>query len=45
MKKEIIISAALNEVRIAITESGELAELFIEIPDKERLVGNIDRKG
>ncbi|MBS1537694.1 MAG: Rne/Rng family ribonuclease [Bacteroidetes bacterium] len=41
MKKEIIISAALNEVRIAITESGELAELFIEIPDKERLVGNI----
>ncbi|MBI3260079.1 MAG: Rne/Rng family ribonuclease [Ignavibacteriae bacterium] len=41
MKKEIIINAALNEVRIAITEGGELAELFIEIPDKERLVGNI----
>ncbi|MBK9248823.1 MAG: Rne/Rng family ribonuclease [Ignavibacteria bacterium] len=41
MKKEIIINAALNEVRIAITENGDLAELFIEIPDKERLVGNI----
>ncbi|MGA2296968.1 MAG: Rne/Rng family ribonuclease [FCB group bacterium] len=41
MKKEIIINYTLNEVRIAITENGKLAELFIELPDKERLIGNI----
>ena len=41
MKKEIIINAALNETRIAITEDGRLAEFFIEMPDKERSVGNI----
>ncbi len=41
MKKEIIINSALNEVRIAITEEGKLAEFFIETPDKEKSVGNI----
>jgi ribonuclease G len=41
MKKEIIINAALDEVRIAITEDGKLAELFIEMPDKERAVGSV----
>lgn len=41
MKKEIIINSTLNEVQIAITENGELAELFTEAPDKERLVGNV----
>ncbi|MCK5740883.1 MAG: Rne/Rng family ribonuclease [Chlorobi bacterium] len=41
MKKEIIINATMNEVRIAITEDGKLAELFIELPDKERSIGNI----
>jgi ribonuclease G len=41
MKKEIIINSTLNEVRIAITEEGRLAELFIDFPDKERLIGNI----
>lgn len=40
-KKEIIINSAINEVRIAITENGRLAEFFIETPDKERTVGNI----
>jgi ribonuclease G len=41
IKKEIVINSALNEVRIAITENGKLAEFFIETPDKERSVGNI----
>lgn len=41
MKKEIIINSTLNEVRIAITEDSRLAELFIDFPDKERLIGNI----
>lgn len=41
MKKEILISSTLNETRIAITEQGELAELFVEVPEKERYVGNV----
>ncbi len=41
MKKEIIINATLNEVRVAITEDKKLAEFFIELPDHERSVGNI----
>lgn len=41
MKKEIIIHSAINEVRVAILEDGELAEFFIEMPNKERVIGNI----
>jgi ribonuclease G len=41
MKKEIIINSAINETRVAITEDGDLAEFFIELPNKERYVGNI----
>ena len=41
MVKEIIINSTLNEERIAITEDGQLAELFIELPEKERSIGNI----
>ncbi len=41
MKKEILISSSLNENRIAITENGKLAEYFVEIPEKEKYVGNI----
>ncbi|MBX3045353.1 MAG: Rne/Rng family ribonuclease [Candidatus Kapabacteria bacterium] len=41
MKKEIIINSAINEVRVAITEDGELAEYFIELPNKERYIGSI----
>ena len=41
MKKEIIINSTLNVVRLAITEDGKLVEFFIEMPDKERSVGNI----
>src|SRR5512147_1049295 len=41
MRKEIIINATANEVRIAITEDRRLAELFVETPEKERMVGDI----
>ena len=41
MRKEIVINSSANEVRIAITEEGKLAELFVETPEKERLVGDI----
>ncbi len=41
MKKVILISSAINENRIAITEDGKLAEYFVETPDKEKNVGNI----
>lgn len=41
MKKEIIINAAENETRIAITEDGRLAELFVETANKEKMVGDI----
>jgi ribonuclease G len=41
MKKEIIINSTANEIRIAITEDGQLAELFVETPERERMVGDI----
>ncbi len=41
MKKEIIMNATANEIRIAITEDGRLAELFVETPESERMVGDI----
>jgi ribonuclease G len=41
MQKEIIINATANEIRIAITEDKRLAELFVETPEKERMVGDI----
>src|SRR5579883_2281994 len=41
MKKEIIISSAADDVRIAITEDKRLAELFLETPDTHRMVGDI----
>jgi ribonuclease G len=41
MNKEIIINAAANETRIAITEAGRLAELFVETTGKEKMVGDI----
>jgi len=41
MRKEIIINGAANETRIAITEDGRLAELFVENPNKEKMVGDI----
>jgi ribonuclease G len=41
MKKDIIINATADEIRLAITEDGRLAELFIENPDYEKVVGDI----
>ena len=41
MKKEIVINSTANEIRIAITEEGKLAELFVETPEKERMLGDI----
>jgi ribonuclease G len=41
MKKEIIINATDAEIRIAITEDNRLAELYVESPEKERMVGDI----
>ncbi|MFH0990994.1 MAG: Rne/Rng family ribonuclease [bacterium] len=41
MKKDIIINSTANEHRIAILEDDKLAELFVETPGKERMVGDI----
>jgi ribonuclease G len=41
MKKEILINALSNQIRIAITEEGRLSEFFLENPDKKRNVGDI----
>jgi len=41
LKTEIIINAATQETRIAILEDGRLAEILVERPDEERLVGNV----
>ncbi len=41
MKKEIIMNATAKETRIAITEDGRLAELYVETPETERMVGDI----
>ncbi len=41
MKKEIILNSAVNHVRACITEEGEIAEYYIEFPEKERIIGNI----
>ncbi|MBV6480029.1 MAG: Ribonuclease G [Ignavibacteria bacterium] len=41
MKKVILINSISDEIRIAITEDGKLAEFFLDTPDKERNVGDI----
>ncbi len=41
MKKEIIINESISETRIAILEDGRLAELYVERPENERMVGDI----
>ncbi|MFC2092355.1 Rne/Rng family ribonuclease [Bacteroidota bacterium] len=41
MKKEILINSTSNEIRIAITEDGKLAEFFFESPDLSRNVGDL----
>ena len=41
MQTEIYINAASNESRIAIVEDGRLAELWVERPENQRMVGDI----
>lgn len=41
VKKEIFINVNENEMRIAITEDDQMAELYVETPDKVRTVGDI----
>ncbi len=41
MKKEIVINETADQVRIAITEDSRLAEIFVDTPGKERMVGDI----
>jgi len=41
MKKEIVINATNEESRIAVIEDGKLAEIFVQSPHSERLVGDI----
>jgi len=41
MKKEILINATVNEVRVGITEDSKLVEFFVEHPENERIIGNI----
>ena len=36
-----MINVAANETRIAITEEGRLAELFVETANKEKMIGDI----
>ncbi|MEN3038782.1 MAG: Rne/Rng family ribonuclease [Candidatus Kryptonium sp.] len=41
MRKEIYISTKKKETRIAVLEDGQIAELFFENPEQERMVGDI----
>jgi len=41
MKREILISAANRETRVAILEDEQLVELLVDRPDVRRLVGDI----
>jgi ribonuclease G len=41
MRREILISELLSEIRVAVLEDGKLTELWIDVPDRERLVGAI----
>lgn len=40
-KKEIFINSTISETRIAILENGKLVDLFVELPENERSVGDI----
>ena len=41
MLKEIFINVSAGSTRIAIAENKELVELYYELPDHQRMVGNI----
>ena len=40
-QKEIVINASIAGIRIAILEDGKLAEMYVELPEQERMVGDI----
>jgi ribonuclease G len=41
MRTEILINQGIHESRIAIVEDGRLAEIWVERPENERMVGDI----
>ena len=41
MKKEIFINESMGDTRIAIQESSQLVEVYVERLDKQRMVGNV----
>ena len=41
MPSEILINSNAREIRVALTENNQLAELFIEHQDQKGIVGNI----
>jgi|Deesub1362B_J571_1020462.scaffolds.fasta_scaffold02102_2 ribonuclease G len=41
MKKEILINASIAGTRVAILENKKLVEIYVELPEQERMVGNI----
>lgn len=41
MSKEIIINSSVSGIRIAILDRGRLVELYVELPEQERMVGSI----
>ncbi|MCA9782649.1 MAG: Rne/Rng family ribonuclease [Calditrichaeota bacterium] len=41
IEREIVINATSRETRVAILEEGRLVELFVERPEKDRILGDI----
>ena len=41
MRTEIFINQGIHESRIAIVEDGRLAEIWVERPENERMVGDV----
>ncbi|MGB9867820.1 MAG: Rne/Rng family ribonuclease [Bacillota bacterium] len=41
MRKQILVSTAIDELRVALLENGSLVEFYLERPTQHRLVGNI----
>ena len=41
MQKEIFINESMGETRIAIQESNQLVEVYVEKQDNHRMVGNV----
>ncbi len=39
--RELFINSTMTETRVALLEDGDLVELFVELPENERMVGDI----